>query len=525
MKIINGDDARNALAEGVLELTDTVGITMGPKGRTVLLQDAYGKAKVTKDGVSVANAISFEDPLKNMGAQMIKEVANNVVDLCGDGTTTASVLAGDIFRKGLKAVTGGYDPHEMKIGMDKAVKDVSRELGEMARPVNGNDDIKSVATISANGDTQISGVIADAFEKVGSDGIINVVEAKGAKDSLDMIIGMQYDKGYCSPQFVTDAVKMELVYHNPYILCHDLRVHDFEELVPAIEDAARDKRPLLIIAPEFSDQVISMLIMNKVQNNIDVACVKSPGYGACGIEELSDIAFVTGGEMISETQGRILSTVNRSDFGEAEKVVITRDETTIIGTNAKTQEEIDERVTVIKTMIEKEPEEFLIGRFKLRIARLTSGVANINVGGTSEAEMKERVDRFDDAIGATKSAVAEGIIKGGGSAFVTIFNNMDRKYRGLSDDAEKGYDIVVESLLAPITRIVENAGNNPGVVINNLRWGDDGYNAKTDSVEDLYESGIIDPVMIERVALENAVSVVGTILTSEAIVYKELPRG
>ncbi len=511
------DHARNRLYEGVQKLSDAVKVTMGPRGRNVLIQKSFGAPSITKDGVSVAREIELADTIENMGAQLVKEVASKTADEAGDGTTTATVLANAIFKEGLRNITAGANPIEVKRGMDKAAEAIIAELKKISKEVKDKKEIAQVASISANSDTKIGDLIADAMDKVGKDGVITVEEAKGIEDELDVVEGMQFDRGYLSPYFVTDTEKMETVLDNPYILLYDKKVTNLKDLLPVLEQIQKTGKPLLIIAEDIEGEALATLVVNKLRGVLNIAAVKAPGFGDRRKAMLEDIAILTGGQVISEELGRTLESATIDDLGQAGSVVIDKDNTTIVN-GAGEKAAIDARVKQIKAQIEETSSEYDKEKLQERLAKLSGGVAVIKVGAATETEMKEKKDRVDDALSATKAAVEEGIVIGGGAALLLASSRIDLSLEG---DEAIGADIVKRAVSAPLKQIAENAGFDAGVVANNVSSNENenyGFNAATGEYVDMFEAGIIDPVKVERVALQNAVSVSSLLLTTEATV-------
>ncbi len=511
------DAARNELYEGVRKLSDAVKVTMGPRGRNVLIQKSFGAPSITKDGVSVAREIELDDAIENMGAQLVKEVASNTADEAGDGTTTATVLASAIFKEGLRNITAGANPIEVKRGMDKAVEAIIAELKAGAKEIKDKKEIAQVASISANSDQKIGDLIAEAMDKVGKDGVITVEEAKGIEDELDVVEGMQFDRGYLSPYFVSDTEKMEVHMENPYILLYDKKVSNLKDLLPVLEQVQKSGKPLLIIAEDIEGEALATLVVNKLRGILNIAAVKAPGFGDRRKAMLEDIAILTGGQVISEELGRTLESVTPEDLGQAGSVVIDKDNTTIVnGVGDKAA--IDARVAQIKRQIDETSSEYDKEKLQERLAKLSGGVAVIKVGAATETEMKEKKDRVDDALSATKAAVEEGVVIGGGAALLKASAKIDL---GLEGDEAIGAEIVNRAVAAPIKQIAANAGFDAGVVANNVLENSDpnyGFNAATGEYVDMFEAGIIDPLKVERVALQNAVSVSSLLLTTEATV-------
>ena len=511
------DAARNELYEGVKKLSDAVKVTMGPRGRNVLIQKSFGAPSITKDGVSVAREIELDNAIENMGAQLVKEVASNTADEAGDGTTTATVLAAAIFKEGLRNITAGANPIEVKRGMDKAVEAIIAELKGNAKEIKDKKEIAQVASISANSDQKIGDLIAEAMDKVGKDGVITVEEAKGIEDELDVVEGMQFDRGYLSPYFVSDTEKMEVHMDNPYILLYDKKVSNLKDLLPVLEQVQKSSKPLLIIAEDIEGEALATLVVNKLRGILNIAAVKAPGFGDRRKAMLEDIAILTGGQVISEELGRTLESVTPEDLGQAGSVVIDKDNTTIVnGVGDKAS--IDARVAQIKRQIDETSSEYDKEKLQERLAKLSGGVAVIKVGAATETEMKEKKDRVDDALSATKAAVEEGVVIGGGAALLKASAQIDL---GLQGDEAIGAEIVNRAVAAPIKQISANAGFDAGVVANHVLEDSNanhGFNAATGEYVDMFEEGIIDPLKVERVALQNAVSVSSLLLTTEATV-------
>jgi chaperonin GroEL len=515
-------DARAALKRGVDQLAEAVKVTLGPKGRNVVIDKKFGAPTVTKDGVTVAKEIELSDPLENMGAQMVKEVATKTSDNAGDGTTTATVLAQAIFREGLKNVTAGANPMALKRGIDRAVATVVEELKKISVPTGGKKEIAQVGSISANNDPEIGDLIAEAMEKVGKDGVITVEEAKGLDTTLETVDGMQFDRGYVSPYFVTDPEKMEAVLEDAFILIHDKKISSMKDLLPVLEKVAQQGRPLLIIAEDIEGEALATLVVNKLRGTLRVAAVKAPGFGDRRKAMLQDIAVLTNGQVISEEVGFKLENAVTSDLGRAKRLVVDKDNTTIIdgaGEDAK----IQGRVAEIKNAIDKSTSDYDKEKLQERLAKLAGGVAVINVGAATEAEMKEKKARVEDALHATKAAADEGIVPGGGVALL----RSQRALKSLKlDEADEqiGVEIVRRALEEPIRMIVQNAGAEGSLVVEKVRSSKDdafGYNALTDTYENLVQAGVIDPTKVTRTALQNAASIAGLLLTTEAIVVEK----
>lgn len=509
-------EARDGLKRGVDALANAVKVTLGPKGRNVIIGKSFGAPQVTKDGVSVAKEIELEDELENMGAQMVKEVASKTNDLAGDGTTTATVLAQAIVKEGLKNVAAGANPMDLKRGIDKAVETITADLEKQAKKVgNSSEKIQQVASISANNDNTIGELIAEAFGKVGKEGVITVEEAKGTDTYVDVVEGMQFDRGYLSPYFVTDADKMIADLENPYILLFDKKISNLQEILPILEPVAQSGRPLLIIAEDVEGQALATLVVNKLRGGLKIAAVKAPGFGDRRKAMLEDIAILTGGTVISEERGFSLENADLSMLGTAESVMIDKDNTTIVNGSGNTSD-IKARVNQIKAQIETTTSDYDKEKLQERLAKLAGGVAVLYVGAASEVEMKEKKDRVDDALHATRAAVEEGIVAGGGVALVRAKKTLEKITTDNLDETT-GVQIVNKAIEAPLRTIVENAGGEGSVVINKVLEGkkDFGYDAKSEEYVDMLKAGIIDPKKVTRIALENAASVAGMILTTE----------
>jgi chaperonin GroEL len=521
-EIIFSDNARNALARGVAKLTDAVKVTMGPRGRNVLIQKSYGNPVITKDGVSVAREIELKDKLENMGATLVKDVASKTADEAGDGTTTATVLANAIFSEGLRNITAGANPIEVKRGMDKACEAILANLKASSKVINGKKDIAQVATISANSDEQIGNMIAEAMEKVGQDGVITVEEAKGIVDELTVVEGMQFDRGYLSPYFITNAEKMIAEIENPWILLVESKVTSLKDLLPVLEQVQKTSRPLLIIAEDVEGEALSTLVVNKLRGVLNISAVKAPGFGDRRKAMLQDIAVLTAGTVISEETGHTLSAATIQHLGQASRVVIDKDNTVIVNGAGKT-EAVQSRVAEIKVQMNTTTSEYDKEKLQERLAKLSGGVAVIKVGAASETEMKEKKDRVDDALSATKAAVEEGIVIGGGAALVRAGAKVKLD---LSGDQKIGCEIILRAIKAPLKQIATNAGYDAGVVVNaveNATNENIGFNAATGEYVDMFEAGIIDPFKVGRVALTNATSIASLLLTTEAAIY-EIPE-
>ena len=536
-KIIKFDtEVRSGLKEGVDKLANAVKVTLGPKGRNVILQKQFGVPHITKDGVSVAKEIELEDPIENIGAQLVKEVAQKTADQAGDGTTTATVLAQEIFSLGVRQLAAGANPMELKKGIDFAVNTVVEELGKLSKPINTSKEIEQIATISANNDSSIGAMIAEAMEKVGKDGIITVEEAKGTETSVKTVEGMQFDKGYLSPYFVTNQETMEAELESPYVLIYDKRISSMKEILPLLEATAQTGKPLLIISEDLDGEALATIIVNKMRGSLKIAAVKAPAFGDRRKEILQDIATITGGTLISEEVGLNLEKVTLNQLGTAEKIVIDKDTTTIINGAGKS-EDIKARIELIKNQIDKSTSDYDKEKLQERLSKLAGGVAILYIGATTEVEMKEKKDRVDDALHATRAAVAEGIVPGGGVALIrtqTALANIPNLDFSKIDDYHTGILIVSKAIEAPLKTIVQNGGGSAEVVINEVRsgTGNMGYNARTEKFEDLVVAGIIDPTKVTRLALQNAASIASLLLTTECVVASskadekpQLPQG
>lgn len=514
-------DARSGLKAGVDKLANAVKVTLGPKGRNVILEKKFGAPTVTKDGVTVAKEIELEDNVENMGAQMVREVASKTSDVAGDGTTTATVLAQAIYREGLKNVTAGANPMDLKRGIDIAVTKVIAYLKSISKDVEGRNEIAQVGAISANNDKSIGDLIADAMEKVGKDGVITVEEAKGTETSLEVVEGMQFDRGYLSPYFVTDAESMEAVLEDPMILIHDKKISAMKDLLPILEKIAQQGRSLLIIAEDLEGEALATLVVNKIRGTLKVAAVKAPGFGDRRKAMLEDIATLTNGTVISEERGFKLENATVSYLGTAKKVVIDKDNTTLVEGAGKT-EDIKKRINEIKAQIDKTTSDYDKEKLQERLAKLSGGVAVLKIGASTEIEMKEKKARVEDALHATRAAVEEGIVAGGGVALVRAINVLD-KIEGENLDQTTGVKIVQKALEEPLKQIVNNAGLEGSVVLQKVKEGKDdfGFNAQTEKYENLIKAGVIDPTKVTRTALENAASVSSLLITTEAVVYEK----
>jgi chaperonin GroEL len=520
-ELLFNTDARAKLKKGVDHLAEAVKVTLGPKGRNVVIDKKFGSPTVTKDGVTVAKEVELSDAIENMGAQMVKEVATKTSDLAGDGTTTATVLAQAIFREGLKNVTAGANPMELKRGIERAVETVVEQLKTLSVPSAGKKEIAQVGTISANNDKEIGNLIAEAMEKVGKDGVITVEEAKGLETTLETVDGMQFDRGYLSPYFVTDPEKMEAALEDAYLLIHDKKISAMKELLPILEKVAQSGRPLLIIAEDVEGEALATLVVNKLRGTLKVAAVKAPGFGDRRKEMLRDIAVLTGGQVISEEVGFKLENATLNDLGRAKRVVIDKDNTTVVDGKGK-ENDIQGRINEIKAAVEKSTSDYDREKLQERLAKLSGGVAVINVGAATETEMKEKKARVEDALHATRAAVEEGIVAGGGVALIRAQTSLE-KIRG-TDDEKIGVDIVRRALEEPIRMIAQNAGAEGSIVVARVKESKEknfGYNAQTDTYEDLVKAGVIDPTKVTRTALQNAASIAGLLLTTECVVVEK----
>lgn len=512
-------DARDKLKKGVDALANAVKVTLGPKGRNVVIEKKFGAPHITKDGVTVAKEVELKDPIENMGAQMVKEVASKTADVAGDGTTTATVLAQAIISAGLKSVAAGANPMDVKRGIDKAVISVVNELKKISQEVGSdNDKIKQVASISANNDETIGSLIAEAMKTVGNDGVITVEEAKGTETEVKAVEGMQFDRGYLSPYFVTDPDKMIAELENPYILIYDKKISNIQEMLPVLEPAAQSGRPLLIIAEEVEGNALATLVINRLKGGLKVAAVKAPGFGDRRKAMLEDIAVLTGGTVISEERGFKLENATIAMLGTAEKVEIDKDNTTIIN-GAGEKKDITARINQIKAQIESTTSDYDKEKLQERLAKLAGGVAVLYIGAATEMEMKEKKDRVDDALAATRAAVEEGIIPGGGVGFIRASSALD-KLKGENEDETTGIAIVRRAIEEPLRQIIANAGGEGAIIVQKIKEGkaDFGYNARTEVFENLYEAGVIDPTKVARIALENAASIASMMLTTECVI-------
>lgn len=515
-------DARDQLKKGIDQLASAVKVTLGPKGRNVVIEKKFGAPQITKDGVTVAKEIELKDKFENVGAQMVKEVASKTNDDAGDGTTTATVLAQSIIEVGIKNVTAGANPMDLKRGIDKAVQKVIESIKKQSHDVGeSNEKIEQVATISANNDSAIGKLIADAMQAAGREGVITVEEAKGTEDELKTVEGMQFDRGYISPYFVTDTEKMEATLEHPYVLLTDKKISTMKDLMPILESAVQNGKPLMIISEDIEGEALATLVVNKIRGSLKVAAVKAPGFGDRRKEMLEDIAILTGGTVITEDKGLTLENATLDMLGTCEKISIDKENTTIVnGDGAK--ENIDARVNQIKAQIEASTSDYDKEKLQERLAKLAGGVAVIYVGAASEVELKEKKDRVDDALSATRAAVEEGIIPGGGVAYIRAIKELEN-FKGDNEDETTGIAIVKRAIEEPLRQIVENAGVEGSVVVQKVIEGkeDYGYNARTNQFENLYESGVIDPTKVARIAIENAASIAGMFLTTECVITEE----
>jgi chaperonin GroEL len=520
-QIIFDTEARNKLKKGVDTMSEAVKVTLGPKGRNVIIDKKFGAPTVTKDGVSVAKEIELKDPIENMGAQLVKEVASKTADDAGDGTTTATVLAQAIYVNGIKNVAAGANPMDLKRGVDAAVKAIVENLHKQSKPIKDFQEIAQVGTISANNDPEVGAMISEAMDKVGKDGVITVEEAKGTETDVKTVEGMQFDRGYLSPYFVTDAEKMEAELETPYILIYDKKISTMKELLPILEAAAQTGKPLLIIAEDVDGEALATLVVNKIRGSLKIAAVKAPGFGDRRKAMLEDIAVLTGGTVISEERGFKLENATLDFLGTAEKVNIDKDNTTIVNGGGK-KEEIQGRINQIKSQVETTTSDYDKEKLQERLAKLSGGVAILYIGAATEIEMKEKKDLVDDALHATRAAVQEGVVAGGGVAFIRAIKALD-KVKTSNEDQATGVNIVRIALEAPLRTIVENAGCEGSVVAQKIKEekGNFGYNAQTDEFGDLVEAGVIDPTKVTRLALENAASIASLLLTTECVVADE----
>jgi chaperonin GroEL len=514
------EEARGAIKVGVDALADAVKVTLGPRGRNVIIEKSFGSPLVTKDGVTVAKEVELSDKFENMGAQMVKEVASKTSDVAGDGTTTATVLAQAIYREGAKLVAAGFNPMSLKRGIDKAVEAVSGELKKMSKATKDPKEIAQVGTISANNDETIGNIISEAMAKVGKEGVITVEEAKGMETTLEIVEGMQFDRGYSSPYFVTDPERMEAVLEDPFILIYEKKISNMKDLLPLLEQIARSSRPLLIIAEDVEGEALATLVVNKLRGTLNASCVKAPGFGDRRKAMLEDIAILTGGKCIAEELGVKLEAVQLTDLGRAKRVVISKENTTIVDGAGK-KADIEGRVKQIRAQVEETTSDYDKEKLQERLAKLVGGVAVINVGAATESEMKEKKARVEDALHATRAAVEEGIIAGGGVAYIRAAGVLDNLK--LDHEEAAGVDIVKRALFEPARQIAVNAGQDGGVIVDKIKNGKGsfGYNARTDEFEDLIKAGILDPTKVTRVALLNASSVAGLMITTECAISEK----
>ena len=531
-EILFNIDARDQLKKGVDELANAVKVTLGPKGRNVILEKKFGAPQITKDGVTVAKEIELEDAYQNMGAQLVKEVASKTGDDAGDGTTTATVLAQSIVNVGLKNVTAGANPMDLKRGIDKAVESVVKNIASQARNVGDNyDKIEQVATVSANNDSRIGKLIADAMRKVSKDGVITIEEAKGTETTIEVVEGMQFDRGYISPYFVTNTEQMEVEFEKPQILIYDKKISNLKELLPILEPAVQSGRPILIIAEDVDSEALTTLVVNRLRGSLKICAVKAPGFGDRRKEMLEDIAILTGGTVISEEKGIKLENATLEMLGTAEKVTVDKDNTTIVN-GAGEKDAIHTRIGQIKSQIATTTSDYDKEKLQERLAKLSGGVAVLYVGAASEVEMKEMKDRVDDALHATRAAIEEGIVPGGGVAYIRSIDALD-SVKAENEDERTGIEIIKRAIEEPLRQIVANAGKEGAVVTQKVREGKDdfGYNARTDVYENLHAAGVVDPAKVTRVALENAASIAGMFLTTECVIVEkkedkpEMPMG
>ncbi len=520
-EILFDEKGREKILDGVNILADAVKATLGPRGRNVVIEKSWGSPTVTKDGVTVAKEIELEDKFQNMGAQMVKEVASKTSDVAGDGTTTATVLAQAIFREGARMVAAGHSPIELKRGIDKAVEKLVEALKKMAKQTKGQKDIAQVGTISANGDEYIGKLIADAMDKVGKEGVITIEEAKSMETTLDVVEGMQFDRGYLSPYFVTDADRMEAVLEDPYILIYEKRLSAMKDMLPLLEQVARGGKPLLIIAEEVEGEALATLVVNKLRGTLNVCAVKAPGFGDRRKEMLKDIAVLTGGQAITEDLGLKLENLTLKELGRAKRVTVDKDNTTVVDGSGK-KPDIEARMKQIRTQVEETTSDYDREKLQERLAKLAGGVAVIKVGAATETEMKEKKARVEDALNATRAAVEEGIVPGGGVALVRAVSAIE-KIEGLTDEQAVGVQIVRRAVEEPARQIAVNAGKEGSIVVQKVKEGKGafGYNAATDTFEDLIEAGVIDPTKVVRSALQNAASVASLLITTEALVAEK----
>ena len=518
--------ARQAILRGVRTLADAVAVTLGPKGRNVVIEKSFGSPTVTKDGVTVAKEIDLADRFENMGAQMVREVASKTSDKAGDGTTTATVLARAIYEEGLKLVAAGHNPMELKRGIDRAVEEVVAELKKVSKSTQGKKEIAQVGIVSANGDQTIGNIIAEAMEKVGKEGVITVEEAKGLETTLEVVEGMQLDRGYSSPYFVTNPERMEVVLEDPYLLITDKKLSTMTDLVPILEQVARAGKPLLILADDVDGEALATLVVNKLRGTLAVCAVKAPGFGDRRKEMLKDISVLVGGQVVSEELGVKLDKITLADLGRAKRITVDKDNTIIVdGAGAKA--DIEARIKQMRAQIEESTSDYDREKLQERLAKLVGGVAVINVGAATETEMKEKKARVEDALHATRAAVEEGIVAGGGVAYLRCLPALEKLAATVSEEQRRGFDIVRRALEEPTRRIAENAGWEGAVVIERVRAGSGsfGFNALTETFEDLEQAGVIDPTKVERTALQNAASVASLLLTTEALIAEKPKKG
>jgi len=510
-------EARSKLKTGVDVLANAVKVTLGPKGRNVVIDKKFGAPTITKDGVTVAKEVELEDPRENMGAQMVREVASKTSDVAGDGTTTATILTEAIYKEGLKNVTAGANPMALKRGIEKTVSNVIKDLKGLSKPVEDKKEISQVATVSANNDSTIGNIIADAMDKVGKDGVITVEEAKGMETTLDIVEGMQFDRGYLSPYFVTDAERMEVVLENPYILIHEKKISNMKDLLPLLEKVAQSGAPFLILAEEVEGEALATMVVNKIRGTLKCACVKAPGFGDRRKAMLEDISILTGGKAISEDLGIKLENITLDDLGRAKRVTIDKENTTIVE-GAGERSDIDSRISQIRTQIEDTTSDYDKEKLQERLAKLAGGVAVINVGAATETEMKEKKARVEDALHATRAAVEEGVVAGGGVALLRCVSKLGKMT--LNGDESIGLNIIKRALEEPIRQLVSNAGAEGAVIIQELlkKDTDIGYNVADDKYENMFVAGIVDPTKVTRTALQNAASIAGLLLTTEALI-------
>ncbi len=520
-EIIFNTEARDQLKKGIETIANAVKVTLGPKGRNVILDKKFGAPQVTKDGVTVAKEIELKDPVENMGAQLVKEVASKTADDAGDGTTTATLLTQAIFGHGIKNVAAGANPMDIKRGIDKAVAVVVENLHKQSKPIKDTSEVAQVAGISANNDEEIGAMIAEAMDKVGKDGVITVEEAKGTETEVKTVEGMEFDRGYLSPYFVTNTEKMDVELESPYILIYDKKISTMKDLLPVLEATAQTGKPLMIISEDVDGEALATLVVNKIRGSLKVAAVKAPGFGDRRKAMLEDIAILTGGTVISEERGFKLESTTIENLGQAEKINIDKDNTIIVK-GAGEAKDIEARVNQIKAQIETTTSDYDKEKLQERLAKLAGGVAILYIGAATEIEMKEKKDRVDDALHATRAAVQEGIVAGGGIAFIRAIKALD-KLKVTNEDQETGVNIVKMALEAPLRTIVENAGEEPSVIVHKIKNGKDdfGFNARTNKFENMFEAGIIDPTKVTRLALENAASIAALLLTTECVIADE----